>query len=471
MVFSSVYFLHYFLPVFLLLYFLSPKQWKNGVALLGSGFFYFWGAPEFMLLLIPSLVVDFYLVRLITLAPTDRLRKRLLWVSVFLNVLMLAIAKYLNFFIDGINPLLLWLGSEGLSVARIIVPIGISFITFQRISYILDCYWGKVQPLDKWVDYALYILLFPQLIAGPIVRFNEIASQLSERTDQETIDAKLSGAMRFILGLARKVLLADQLAIVVDEVFRQDPGDLSSATLWIAAIAYSMQIYHDFAGYSDMAIGLARMMGFRFPENFRFPYLSTSITEFWRRWHMTLGRWMRDYLYIPLGGNRGDSRLLYRNLWIVFLLSGLWHGAAWTFVIWGAFHGLFLSLERLFLQKYLDKIGRWLSIVYVYFVILFSWVIFRSPSISYAWEYVWQMFAFDVSAPGIYILQRFWWALAIALLVSLGGWIRLDWEKWCRADGNLLSLGVRVLASLLLGFWCLMEVFGSEFQPFIYFKF
>jgi len=386
MVFSSIYFLLYFLPIFLLLYFISPERWKNGVALLASCFFYMWGAPEFFFFVLFSLVVDFYLVKLIEYSE-GRLRKRLLWTVIGFDVGILLVAKYLNFFVDNLNAVAHAIGNNGINIAAIALPIGISFITFQKLSYILDCYNRKVKPLDDLWDYVLYILLFPQLIAGPIVRFNEIADQLKDRSANNTIDDKLSGLIRFIIGLSKKVLIANTLGEVVDDIFMQSPDLIGTPMAWLGIVAYSFQIYYDFSGYSDMAIGIARMLGFRFPENFNFPYISQNITEFWRRWHITLSNWMRDYLYIPLGGNRVSSNRLYLNLCIVFLISGFWHGAAWTFIFWGAFHGFFLVLDRLFLVNFLKRLGKIPSVILTYLVVLIGWIFFRSPNFSYAFDY------------------------------------------------------------------------------------
>jgi len=299
MVFSSVYFILYFLPVFLLLYFCSPPAWKNTTALVGSCFFYAWGAPQFFFVVIFSLILDFYLVQL-TLLSQNKLRKLLIFATIGLNVGILLVMKYLNFFVENANVVLHTAGIGGIDLASIALPIGISFITFQKLSYVIDCYQKKVKPLDNLFDYMLYILLFPQLIAGPIVRFNEVASQLTNRQHNETIDNKLRGILRFITGLAKKVLIANALGILVDQIFEMPPETINSGLAWIGIIAYSFQIYFDFSGYSDMAIGIALMLGFKFPENFNLPYISQSITEFWRRWHITLSNWMKDYLYIPL---------------------------------------------------------------------------------------------------------------------------------------------------------------------------
>ena len=342
------------------------------------------------------------------------------------------------------------------------------------MSYVLDCKAKKTKPLENFQNYALYILLFPQLIAGPIIRFNEIAAQLINRQHQDTIDDKLSGFFRFIIGLAKKVLIADTLGSVADGIFDLAPESLNMATAWLGIIAYAFQIYFDFSGYSDMAIGIARMMGFRFPENFNFPYISQSITEFWRRWHITLGNWMRDYLYIPLGGNRVSTNRMYLNLWIVFLLSGLWHGAAWTFIIWGAFHGLFLILDRLFLLKLLKKWGKFPAILLTYFIVLIGWVFFKANDFSHALGYIQQLFSFNLGSLIYYTSNKFWFFLVIAFCFSfIGIFPKVEDRVVVFFDNTttLWLLNLKVVITLFLGSYCLLEVMASDFNPFIYFQF
>ncbi len=473
MVFSSYYFLFYFLPVFLLLYWSSPKKLQNTIALIASCYFYAWGAPEFFIAVFTGLIIDFYLVRLICLSK-GTLRKRLLLTSVSLNVLVLIIAKYLNFFTASINEVLNVLTIASIPVTHVVLPIGISFITFQKISYVLDCHSGKTKPQDNFVNYALYIMLFPQLIAGPIVRFREIADQLTNRIANDTIEDKLAGLYRFIIGLAKKILIANVLGEVVDQIFSLPEEHFTTATAWLGVIAYSLQIYFDFSGYSDMAIGLARMMGFRFPENFNFPYISQSITEFWRRWHITLSNWMRDYLYIPLGGNRVSKNRLYFNLVVVFLISGLWHGAAWTFVFWGAFHGLFLILDRLFLVKWLQNRGRLFSILFTYFIVLIGWVFFRSDNFEMAFDYLIQMFSFSGFYLNVYLTSKFWFILMCALIFSfLAVFPKVEQlpEKYFSSNGHWGILTGKTIFTTILAFLCIAELMASDFSPFIYFKF
>jgi len=474
MVFSSIIFLLYFLPTILLLYFLSPTRWKNEVALVGSCFFYAWGAPEFFFVVAVSLLIDFYAVQLFQTCQGE-LRKRIFYGAVFFNVLILLGAKYLNFFAGNVNVLLEIFGGNQFVWKNILLPIGVSFITFQKLSYVFDCYRGKAEPMFRLRDYMLYILFFPQLIAGPIVRFNEVASQIIDRSHQENIDNRLSGLFRFIIGLSKKVLIANVLGEVVDEIFALPSSELPTGLAWLGIIAYSLQIYFDFSGYSDMAIGLARMMGFKFPENFNFPYISQSITEFWRRWHITLSSWMRDYLYIPLGGNRVSKNRMYFNLWAVFLISGFWHGAAWTFIFWGAFHGLFLILDRLFLIDFLKKMGRLPSILFTYVIVLLSWVFFRCETIGEALQYILQMFNFDFSKTGIFIPNKFYVFLLLGLVFAFWGYFKTVEEKaenwYKKINISPMKLLGKGFVSILLGWMCLIEIFGSDFNPFIYFKF
>lgn len=341
MVFSSVLFLFYFLPIFFLVYILIPVKLRNTWALIASLLFYAWGAPIFVFVVSGIIVIDFFIVNKIYESQDRSLRRKLLTVSVILKVGLLAYFKYANFFIENIDVVLQAAGFSKIPWTQVALPIGISFFTFQALTYSVDVYRKVHAPLKSIGDYLLYILLFPQLIAGPIVRYNEIADQLEDRHENENFDNRVLGLFRFIIGLSKKVLIANVLGAEADKAFAFSQDELTSNIAWIGILAYTFQIYFDFSGYSDMAIGLGRMMGFKFPENFNNPYVSQNITEFWRRWHITLGRFMRDYLYIPLGGNRVTVSRMYFNLAFVFIVSGFWHGAAWNFLIWGAYHGFF----------------------------------------------------------------------------------------------------------------------------------
>lgn len=473
MVFSSNVFLLYFLPFFLLIYYLADVRFKNYVALAFSVFFYAWGAPDFIFIVLASVVVDFYIVQKMYEA-NGRKKKILLTLSILLNLGLLAYFKYANFFVDNVNTLLNITDSGHIHLAKIIMPIGISFFSFQKFTYGIDVFRGKHKPLKKVSDLALYILLFPQLIAGPIVRYSEIAEDLADRQANETIDNKLTGLYRFILGLSKKVLIANVMGAEADKIFAMNPDVINSSVAWMGILAYTFQIYFDFSGYSDMAIGLGKMIGFKFPENFDNPYVSKSITEFWRRWHITLGRWMKDYLYIPLGGNKVNSKWrLYFNLWFVFLISGLWHGAAWTFIAWGAFHGLFLILDRLFLLKILNKIGKFPSMLLTFFITMIGWVIFRSLTMDYAFGFIGKLFSFDFGATG-YIEPEFVTIFIIAVFFSFITATKAGQklqEKVFYSDYPMRRYIIMSVLSLVLLVICVANITSSGFNPFIYFRF
>lgn len=350
MVFSSITFLIFFFPLFMLAYHFIDKQYKNILLLCASIFFYSWGAPKFVFILLATTTLDFYLVKSLDNAKTDGLRKLFLVLSLLMNLGLLAYFKYANFFIDNINAVLSVGGMHNVTWTKIILPIGISFYTFETVTYVVDVYRKVHKPLNNFWDYQLYIILFPKLIAGPIVRFHSIANQITERN--ETIDDKLQGFTRFCVGLGKKILIANVLGGQADEIMNQNPDWLTTSSAWLGIVAYTFQIYFDFSGYSDMALGIGKMIGFTFPENFDNPYNAQSITEFWRRWHISLGAWMKNYLYIPLGGNKVDTQWrLFFNLWFVFLVSGLWHGALWNFVIWGGISWLIFNTRQIIFIK------------------------------------------------------------------------------------------------------------------------
>lgn len=473
MVFSSITFLVYFLPLFVLIYHFIAKEYKNWFILLSSIYFFSWGAPKFVFVLVGVTILDFYLVKFLFESKTA-LRKRILLIaSLTMNLGMLAYFKYANFFIENVNRFLYKEGFETIEWTKIALPIGISFFTFQSLTYAVDVYRNVHKPLDKLSNYMLFIVAFPQMIAGPIVRFNYIADQITERN--ETIDDKLQGFIRLCIGLGKKVLIANVMGQQA-KLFMEIPVDqLTMASAWIGILAYTFQIYFDFAGYSDMAIGLGKIMGFTFPENFDSPYISRSITEFWRRWHITLGTWMRDYLYIPLGGNKVKTKMrLYMNLWFVFVISGLWHGASWNFVIWGAFHGFFLVIERLFLGKILSKIGMIPSMMYTFLVVMIGWVFFSIEKFDHAKAYIFKLFTFD--AKGLpTMLPVFKMTIFLAIIFSFIGAFKKakDWENKIYFNSNpsmtwyYSFLGI----SLLLFVLSLSSIAAQGFNPFIYFRF
>ena len=475
MVFSSSIFLLYFLPAFLAVYFLLGKyiQLKNWWILIASILFYSWGAPKFLYILLGSTVVDFFLVRELYRSETRQRKRLFLVISLVMNLGLLAYFKYANFFVENINDLLQSLGFTTIEWTAVALPIGISFYTFQTLTYSIDVYRGVHKPLKHIHQYLLYIMSFPQMIAGPIVRFNLIADQITDR--KEKIDDKLFGFFRFAIGLAKKVLISNVLGLHATQIMDLPPEQLTFVASWTGILAYTFQIYFDFAGYSDMAIGLGKMMGFTFPENFNNPYNSRSITEFWRRWHITLGQWMRDYLYIPLGGNKVDSRLrLFMNLWIVFLISGLWHGASWNFVIWGGFHGAFLILDRIFLKDLLHKIGVVPSVLITFLIVVIGWVFFSMETLDQALTYLQVMFSFsDFTVPElsnelitIFIIATI---ISFACLTKPGKWLESIIYDESRTS-LLRQAGLAVLCGVVILF-CVSSITSEGFNPFIYYRF
>ena len=446
---------------------------KNWILLLGSLFFYSWGEPFFVMAVVAAIVADYFIARKMA-ASEGRRRKGLLAVSLVLNVGLLLYFKYANFFVANLQALYSLLGAQPFRWVEVALPVGISFITFQKISYMVDVYRGTVEPQRKLQDLMLYILMFPQLIAGPIVRYKDIAGQLADRRADDTYDRRVVGFSRFMFGLGKKVLIANVLAEYVDAVFAASPGDFSSGTAWIAILAYTFQIYFDFSGYSDMALGLGLMLGFRFPENFNFPYISQSITEFWRRWHITLSSWIKDYLYIPMGGNRVTVPRMYFNLVFAFFISGFWHGAAWTFIVWGLYHGFFLILDRLGLKKVLERIGKLPAVIFTFFVAMVGWIFFRADNLTYAFAYLRRMFAFDGRWDEFYCDRRFLFVFFVAVVGSFWGIFKKGEQfqykffaeqperKWL-----LVGFGMAVVLYVLCG----GSLLAGGLNPFIYFRF
>ncbi len=470
MVFSGITFLIYFLPVFLLIYHLAPHRLKNAVILTASVIFYSWGGPRFVFVILGTTFLDFWLVNAMHNQKSDSAKRKFLVLSLCLNLGLLFYFKYCNFFIDNINALF---GSD-IKWLRVALPIGISFYTFESLTYVIDVYRGVHKPLRNSWHYQTYILLFPKLIAGPIVRYHDIADQITDRTKNYTTEIKLSGFLIFCLGLAKKAVLANTLGMQADAVYNLPVTEMDTYTAWVGAIAYTFQIYFDFSGYSDMAIGLGKMMGFRLPENFRNPYTSASITEFWRRWHITLGVWMKNYLYIPLGGNQVSNTKLYRNLLIVFLFSGLWHGASWNFVLWGAYHGLFLVLERLFLLRIYKKAGKWISIPLTFVVIVTGWVLFRNEDISYAVAAIARMYSFEFFDAAFVVNNDFVFMAMLAAVVSFFVLLPGGQKFQDKLYGEEFVLRRQWLAaglSVVLFYLALSFITALDFNPFIYFRF
>lgn len=461
MLFSSIPFLYYFLPMVLVVYFLAPRKAKNTVLLVSSLIFYGWGEPKLLFLMVFTIVLFYFCGLAIGARPSARWKKAWLLVSVVISLALLGIFKYADFFIGSFNTL------TGLSIPllRLTLPVGISFYTFQSLSYTIDVYRGSVPPQKNLLSFGAYVSMFPQLIAGPIVRYADIDRELEERT--HNWEGFSLGMGRFLVGLGKKVILADNFALLM-KLFRES-DEKSVLFYWLYAVAFTLNIYFDFSGYSDMAIGLGRMFGFHFPENFNYPYLSKSITEFWRRWHMTLGSWFRDYVYIPMGGNRVRRGRWVWNILTVWMLTGLWHGAAWNFVLWGLFFGIFLMMEKWL--PGLQKLPNALRHGYVMLAVIFSFVLFNANSLSQAAGDMAGMLGLGglplISAPAVYYLKSYG---LLFLLGILGATPLVKTLARKAADTKAAwALEPLVLAALLLV--CTAYLVDGSFSPFLYFRF
>ena len=461
MIFSSTIFLFIFLPAVLILNYLIPKKYiaaKNIVLLAASLLFYAWGEPKNVLLMLLSIAVNYICGRLLGKYEGNvKARRAVLIVSLVFNLGMLFFFKYFNFVTGGI-------------FTEIALPIGISFFTFQIMSYTIDVYLGNVPPQKDPAKLALYISLFPQLIAGPIVRYIDVEKELTYR--ECTAEKTAKGMIRFSMGLAKKVIISNTVALVADTIFMIDSG-LVSVTAWAGVICYALQIYFDFSGYSDMAIGMGHMFGFNFLENFNYPYISSSVQEFWRRWHISLSSWFRDYLYIPLGGNRKGLGRTYLNLFIVFAATGFWHGASWNFLVWGLFHGLFMIIERLGFGKILKKLPKIVGWLYTMLVVLIGWVFFRAETLTDAFEYLGAMFSFSgglVNAAAQFSNLSFFIAIiAIILCVPVYPFVKKKAEATVIGARVFMAAETVLMAVLIV----LSVIFltGSDYNPFIYFRF
>lgn len=477
MTFSSVAFLFYFLPAFLAVYYLIPRklehatQMRNLWLLLASLVFYAWGAPRFIFILVTSTIIDFFLVRRMSVSQGVT-RKRWLIASLVMNLGLLVVFKYADFF----TATAMGIAGKEWSGWGLALPIGISFYTFQTLTYALDVYRRDEAPLERLADYLVYILSFPQMIAGPIVRFGKVAREIRQR--ESTGEDRLQGLYRFSIGLAKKMLIANPLGLVAAGVFDTSFSGTSQSAAWMALVAYHFQIYYDFSGYSDMAIGLGRMMGFRFPENFRSPYVSRTITEFWQRWHITLGTFMRDYLYIPLGGNRSrTASRRYFNLVVVFFASGLWHGAAWNFILWGGAHGALILLERVALMAWIDKRPRIIGMLYMHFSLLLTWVLFRIEDLDVIATAFKTLFAGRPPACDWHraLTDGDWVLIAVAAFFAYFSAFNIGerierglFERPVLSRQQHMFMLPMATVLLLLGS---IEVLGTDFNPFIYFRF
>lgn len=463
MVFASITFLYYFLPMFLILYFVVPKKYKNIVLLIFSIIFYFYGEPKYILLMLVEVLFSYFM----TLSLEKNKSKSLLGVIISFHIFLLCVFKYFNFIITNINSIF----DGNISLLNIVLPIGISFYTFQIISYEVDVYRGKVKASKSLIDYMTYVFLFPQLIAGPIVRYETVSKELKSR--KVTLEDFSYGVNRFIIGLFKKVVIANNIGELCNIL--NSSSEVSALLYWILGISYMLQIYFDFSGYSDIAIGIGRMIGFKFPENFNYPYVADSVTDFWRRWHMTLSSWFRDYVYIPLGGNRVSTLKHIRNILVVWMLTGLWHGASWNFIIWGIYFGVILIIEKYCLNKVLEKLPRVIRNIYAMFIVMISFIIFSSDDISSALVAIKGLFSFSslkLSNDFIIYYIRSYGVILIGGLVLCTPLIKnvinkLRENKILNYIINIFEVIVLVLIFVIIT----SMLIDSSYNPFLYFRF
>lgn len=471
MVFSSMTFIWIFLPILLFVYYISKEKYRNIILLIFSSIFYSWGEPKYIILMLISILVNYIFGRILDKCNKKKNKTIVLIFSIIFNLGLLVYFKYFNFIVTNIDNII---GHNVIPNKNIVLPIGISFYTFQIMSYIIDLYRGDIKVQKNLLNLALYISFFPQLIAGPIVKYKDIDEQLQKRT--VTIEKFSNGIKRFVYGLAKKVIFANTLAYIADTIFNSNIKFLNMPIAWLGAICYTLQIYFDFSGYSDMAIGLGKMFGFEFMENFNLPYISESITEFWRRWHISLSTWFKEYLYIPLGGNRKGKIRTYINLLIVFLATGIWHGASWNFVVWGLFNGFFLVIERIKLKELLDKNKlKFINHIYALLVIIFGWVLFRADTLKSALQYMKimvspskQLVNFDTS---LIINNRNIMMIIVVILFS--GILQTIFNKLKNKEKikEIYHRYFEVIVICLLMFISIMMLASNTYNPFIYFRF
>ena len=467
MVFSDLNFLALFLPAFLLCYFISPSRYRNLILLMFSVIFYAWGEPIFVLLMVFSTILDYSVgIGLDKNRDNPAIKKVFLVISMVGNLGLLGLFKYSDFVIANLNLLL---GSR-IPLPNLILPIGISFYTFQTMSYSIDVYWGNVPAQYNFINFSTFVTMFPQLIAGPIVRYSDVHVELENR--KESISAFAQGVGYFVLGLCHKVLLANSVGSLWTEMKNLPILNLSFASSWLGILAFTLQIYFDFGGYSLMAIGLGKMLGFNFPKNFDYPYSSFSVSEFWRRWHMTLGSWFREYVYIPLGGNRKGRVNTLRNLLIVWLLTGIWHGASWNFLLWGIYYGLLLILERFVYGKVLENTPKIIRLSYTLLAVIVGWVIFEAVDLTWGWQYLGIMFGakgFNIDQLALYQFNSYGLVMLLGVVFS---------SPLPEKIKNYLCLKQPKLAAWLtficiaLGFWLVLAyIVDASYNPFLYFRF
>ena len=468
MVFSSLIFIFIFLPMVLISYYVAPRKLRNAVILLSSLLFYAWGEPTYIILIIISILINYLGALLIRVHIKNKDKSKFIFITLLLiDISILFFFKYYGFAIECLGSII----GLDLKVKSISLPLGISFYTFQQISYIADIYMQKVKPERNLIDFATYITMFPQLIAGPIVKYDDIHKQLANR--KESINKFGEGVQRFIIGLGKKVILANNIGLIWTQVKEVNLNDLSVVLSWIGIIAFTLQIYFDFSGYSDMAIGLAKMFGFDFLENFDYPYISKSITEFWRRWHMSLGGWFREYIYIPLGGNKKGTLIQVRNLFIVWFTTGLWHGASTNFIVWGLYFGVILFIEKIYLKNLLKKIPSIFAHIYTLIIVVIGWVIFDTNTLTDAANYIKIMFGFGnnifIDNLAKYVLTNNFIILLLGLICStklLKIYINKVKSTFRENDVFLITA-----INLLILIISISYLVGASYNPFLYFRF
>ena len=462
MVFTSISFIYYFLPLLLIFYFVVPKKFRNIILLMFSVLFYFYGEPKYILLMLIEVLISYVVGLLI-----DKYKsKNILIIGIFIHVLLFGIFKYFNFVIINVNNLF----HSNLNLLNVVLPIGISFYTFQIISYEIDVYNKKVNVQNNILKYFLYVFLFPQLIAGPIVRYQDVNNEIDNRN--VTFEMFANGLRRFIIGLSKKVIIANNLGELCNIYLNL--GDKSVLFTWIFAISYMLQIYFDFSGYSDIAIGLGKMLGFNFPENFNYPYMAKSITDFWRRWHMTLSSWFRDYVYIPLGGNKKGVLKQIRNILIVWSLTGLWHGASWNFIVWGLYFGILLILEKFILKKYFSNVPKFIKCIYTLFLVMISFVIFQGDRLSSAFNIIKGLFGLNgelfINNVTLYYLKGYVLFIVLGVIGSTN-YVKNLVIKISNGKGKKIINILEPIYLLILLIIVTMYLIDSSYNPFLYFRF
>lgn len=462
MVFTSISFIYYFLPLLLIFYFVVPKKFRNIILLMFSVLFYFYGEPKYILLMLIEVLISYVVGLLI-----DKYKsKNILIIGIFIHVLLFGIFKYFNFVIINVNNLF----HSNLNLLNVVLPIGISFYTFQIISYEIDVYNKKVNVQNNILKYFLYVFLFPQLIAGPIVRYQDVNNEIDNRN--VTFEMFANGLRRFIIGLSKKVIIANNLGELCNIYLNL--GDKSVLFTWIFAISYMLQIYFDFSGYSDIAIGLGKMLGFNFPENFNYPYMAKSITDFWRRWHMTLSSWFRDYVYIPLGGNKKGVLKQIRNILIVWSLTGLWHGASWNFIVWGLYFGILLILEKFILKKYFSNVPKFIKGIYTLFLVMISFVIFQGDNLSNDFNIIKGLFGLNgelfINNVTLYYLKGYFLFIVLGVIGSTN-YVKNLVIKISNGKGKKIINILEPIYLLILLIIVTMYLIDSSYNPFLYFRF